>query len=121
MCNREEAILSDLWVLKYIWETEEQIEVLEGIINNCIENDITENSHPQALYNKAPNPEELIKEIETLKEQLQGEALSFEEQNIIKDKLRFIQSRTDWISNLEQKEYIESAINAIWQSLLQAL
>jgi len=121
MCNRNEAILSDLWVLKYIWETEEQIEVLEGVINNCIENDITENSHPQALYNKAPNPEELIKEIEILKEELQSENLSFEEQNIIKDKLRFIQSRTDWISNLEQKEYIETAINTLWQSILQIL
>jgi len=121
MCNREEAILSDLWVLKYIWETEEQIEVLEGIINNCIENDITENSHPQALYNKAPNPEELIKEIQLLKEQLTNEAISFEEQNIIKDKLRFVQSRTDWISNMEQKEYIEKEIDELWKNILQTL
>ena len=34
MCNRTEAILSDLWVLKYIWDTEEQIEILAGIIDN---------------------------------------------------------------------------------------
>lgn len=121
MCDREEAILSDLWVLKYVWETEEQIEILEGIINNSIENDITENAHPQALYNKTPNPEELIKEIMLLKEQLSSETLSLEEQNIIKDKLRFIQSRVDWISNQEQKQYIETEINALWQSMLQTL
>ena len=28
-----EAVLSDLWVLKYIWDTEEQIEILAGIID----------------------------------------------------------------------------------------
>ncbi len=30
ICGRNEAILSDLWVLKHIWDTEEQIEILEG-------------------------------------------------------------------------------------------
>lgn len=121
MCHREEAILSDLWVLKYVWETEEQIEILEGIINNIIENDITESSHPQALYNKAPNPEDVIKEVNLLKEQWANESLSFEEQNIIKDKLRYIQSRADWISNPEQKQYIKTEIDALWQSILQTL
>src|SRR6218665_1291077 len=55
MCNRTEAIISDLWVLKYIWDTEEQIEILEGIINNIIEKDEAAGAHPQAKYNKAPN------------------------------------------------------------------
>lgn len=37
MCGRNEAIVSDFWVLKYIWDNEEQIEILEGIINKIIE------------------------------------------------------------------------------------
>nr|WP_321229781.1 AAA family ATPase [uncultured Psychroserpens sp.] len=120
-CGRQEAILSDLWVLKYIWDTEEQIEILEGIINNVIEKDITDDSHPQALYNKAPNPEEVIKEVNALKERWQNDTLSFEEQNVIKDKLRFIQSRADWINNEEQKQFIKTEIDALWQKILQTL
>ena len=38
---RKESIVSDFWVLKYIWDNEEQIEILEGIINKIIEKDIT--------------------------------------------------------------------------------
>lgn len=121
MCERDEAILSDLWVLKYIWDTEEQIEILEGIVNNIIEKDITEESHPQAMYNKAPNPEEVIKEVNILKEKWSDTSLSFEEQNIIKDKLRYMQSRSDWISNVEQKQFIKSEIDALWQKILQTL
>jgi MoxR-like ATPase len=121
ICGRKEAILSDLWVLKYIWDTEEQIEILEGIINNVIEKDITDDSHPQALYNKAPNPEDLIKEVNLLKERWENDTLSFEEQNVIKDKLRFIQSRADWINNDEQKQFIKTEIDALWQKILQTL
>lgn len=121
MCNRDEAILSDLWVLKYIWDTEEQIEILEGIVNNVIEKDITNQSHPQALYNKAPNPEEVMKEVNLLKEQWENNNLSYEEQNIIKDKLRYIQSRSDWVSNEEQKQFIKTEIDSLWQKILQTI
>jgi len=121
MCGREEAILSDLWVLKYIWDTEEQIEVLEGIINAVIEKDDAPNPHPQAVFNKTPNPEELIKEVQHLNEKWLQEGLSFEEKNIIKDKLRYLQSRCDWVKNNEQKQYIGKEIETLWQKILQTI
>lgn len=121
MCGRAEAVLSDLWVLKYIWDNEEQIEILEGIINQTIEKDDSDGQHPQALYNKVPNPEEVMKEMQHLTERWQDESLSFEEQNVIKDKLRYLQSRCDWINNKEQKQYIQKEIEALWQKILQTV
>lgn len=121
ICKREEAILSDLWVLKYIWDTEEQIELLSGIIDNIIEKDTEARTHPQALYNKVPNPEELIKEVLLLSHKWENQNTSFEEKNIIKDKLRYIQSRTDWVKNSEQKQYIKTEIDGLWQKILQTI
>lgn len=121
ICGRNEAILSDLWVLKYIWDTEEQIEILQGIINHIIEKDDAPNAHPQALFNKAPNPEEVMKEVHYLAEKWQDTALSFEEQNIIKDKLRYVQTRCDWIMNPEQKQFIQKEIESLWQKILQTI
>ncbi|AWH86617.1 ATPase [Flavobacterium album] len=121
MCGRMEATLSDLWVLKYIWDTEEQIEVLESIINAVIEKDTNPASHPQAAFNKAPNPEEVIKDVKLLAERWQDSSLSFEEKNVIKDKLRYLQTRCDWIANGEQKQYIQREIEALWQTILQTL
>lgn len=121
ICGREEAIVSDLWVLKYIWDTEEQIEVLEGIINHIIEKDSNEKAHPQALYNKAPNAEEVMKEVNYLSEKWEDSQLSFEEQNVIKDKLRYVQTRCDWIKNPEQKQYIQAAIEKLWQKILKTI
>ena len=107
ICGRNEAILSDLWVLKHIWDTEEQIEILEGIINRTIEKDDHPKSHPQALQNKTPNPEEVMKDVKILVEKWNQGSLSFEEQNVIKDKLRYLQTRCEWIRNSEQKQYIQ--------------
>ncbi|MGI9650261.1 AAA family ATPase [Chryseobacterium sp. RLHN22] len=121
ICGRNEAILSDLWVLKHIWDTEEQIEILEGIINRTIEKDENPKSHPQALQNKTPNPEEVMKDVKILVEKWNEGSLSFEEQNVIKDKLRYLQTRCDWIKNPEQKQYIQQEIENLWQKILQSV
>ncbi|MBF4469821.1 AAA family ATPase [Flavobacterium sp. HJJ] len=121
MCGRNEAIVSDFWVLKYIWDNEEQIEILEGIINKIIEKDNSESAHPQALYNKTPDSESVMKEVCFLTEKWQDENLSFEEQNVIKDKLRYIQTRCDWIKDAEKKKYIQDHIESLWQRILQTI
>jgi len=121
ICGRGEAILSDLWVLKHIWDTEEQIEILEGIINRTIEKEDHAASHPQALQNKTPNPEEVMKDVKILVEKWNSETLSFEEQNVIKDKLRYLQTRCDWIGNSEQKQYIQQEIESLWEKILQTV
>ncbi|MCU7618832.1 AAA family ATPase [Chryseobacterium sp. PBS4-4] len=121
ICGRNEAILSDLWVLKHIWDTEEQIEILEGIINRTIDKDDHPKSHPQALHNKTPNPEEVMKDVKILVDKWNLGNLSFEEQNVIKDKLRYLQTRCDWIRNPEQKQYIQHEIESLWQKILQTV
>lgn len=121
ICGRNEAILSDLWVLKHIWDTEEQIEILEGIINRTIEKDEDSKSHPQALQNKIPNPEEVMKDVKILVDKWESGTLSFEEQNVIKDKLRYLQTRCEWIRNPEQKQYIQKEIESLWQKILQTV
>ena len=121
ICGRTTAIKTDLWVLKYIWDSEEQIEILEGIINNIIDKEVEEKSHPQALLNKAPNPEDVLKEVKYLADKWENQTLTFEEQNVVKDKLRYVQNRCAWIKNREQKQFIETEIDNLWQKILQTI
>lgn len=121
MCGRKEVILSDLWVLKYIWDTEEQIEILAGVIDTVIEKDESSKAHPQALFNKIPNSEELMKEVKLLTNQWVDNNLSFEEQNVIKDKLRYIQTRCNWVKDEEHKQHLLSEIDSLWQKMLQTI
>lgn len=121
MCGRTEAILSDLWVLKYIWDTEEQIEILAGIVNTIIEKDESDKIHPQAMYNRIPDAEELAKEIQLLVGKWESGALPLEEQNMIKDKLRYLQNRCNWIRNNEHRHHIQAEIESLWHKILQTV
>lgn len=121
ICGRTQVILSDLWVLKYTWDTEEQIEILAGIIDNIIEKEDQPAAHPQALFNKNPNAETLMKEVEALNEKWDNAQNSFEEQNVLKDKLRYVQSRSKWINNLAHKQHLETQIEQLWQKMLQTI
>ncbi|MCE2995415.1 MAG: AAA family ATPase [Cyclobacteriaceae bacterium] len=121
ICNRDAAIVSDLWVLKHIWDTEEQIEILAGIVDAVIEKDQSPQAHPQAHYNRMPNAEELMKEVELLKTKWSAENLSFEEKNVLKDKLRYVQNRSNWVKKSEHKQFIQNEIDQLWQLMLQTV
>lgn len=121
MCNRTVAEKSDFWVLKYIWDTEEQIELLAGIIDSIIEKEITPQSHPQAMFNKLPNAEELAKEVKLIVSKWETGSLSFEEQSALKDKLRYVQTRCNWIKNSEHKNHIQTEIESVWHKMLQTI
>lgn len=121
MCNRDKAVLSDLWVMKYIWDTEEQIELLAGIVDEMIDKGSKEGAHPQAFFNKVPSAEELMKEINLLKNSWHEGNLTFEEQNVVKDKLRYIQSRSGWIHHADNKQYVQSEIDSLWQIILKTV
>lgn len=121
ICGRTEAILSDLWVLKYIWDTEEQIEILAGIVDSVIEKDEQPQAHPQALFNKHPNAEDLMSEVTLLDQKWSSGELSFEEQNVVKDKLRYVQTRCKWIANTEHKQHLQAEIDKVWRKMLQTI
>ncbi len=120
-CGRQTAILSDLWVMKYIWDSEEQIEILEAMVNAIIDKDESPKAHPQARSNKAPNAELLLEEVQQLQAAWNSEGLSPQEQNIIKDKLRYLQSRCDWVQQHEPKQYIQKAIDQLWKQILETV
>lgn len=121
ICGRTAATKSDLWILKHIWDTEEQVEILEGIINRVIESDDHPKSHPQAMQHKAPDPEEIMKDVKALVEKWHTPQISFEEQNVVKDKLRYLQTRCDWIRQGEKKQFVQEEIDKLWQKMLQSI
>jgi len=119
--GRTTAARSDLWVLKYIWDTEEQIEILAGLIDAIIDKDPGLQAHPQARGTKTPNAEELMKEVQLLTARWESGNLSFEEQNVIKDKLRYVQNRCTWIRKNEHREHLQAEMDKLWKKMLETV
>lgn len=120
LSGRMEAVVSDLWVLKYTWDTEEQIDLLSGMINTIIENDPEEKKHTQAKVSQKPNAEQLLKEIEELTSKWNDHQTSMEEKNVIKDKLRYVQAQSKWIVKAEHKSIIQDKVDTLWKTMLES-
>lgn len=119
--GKKSASISDLWVLKYTWDTEEQIEILAGMINTLVEKEKGENIHPQARVKQNPNAEELLDELDHLDSKWKSESISFEERNMLKDKLRYVQSRTKWVDHAEHKKILQDKIDRLWKAMLESI
>jgi MoxR-like ATPase len=121
LAGRTEANRSDLWVLKHIWDTEEQVEVLAGLVDALMGPDAGPQPHPRALANQRPDAEALLTEVLALKTRWQTDALPLPEQNVIKDKLRYLQTRTAWVSQTDHRQAIQTEIDGLWHTILQTL
>ena len=119
LCHIEEAILSDTWVMRYIWDTEEQEEIIAGIVNGLVEEDQAVDQHPRASKSNLPDPDEIFKEVNELQNQWNLTSTTPAERVQIKDRLRYLNGRSEWISNDSQRQYVQVPITALWQKILQ--
>ena len=118
LCGRDQATVSDLWVLKHTWDTEEQIDILAGMVNTVIENDPEAQQHPQARTRQHPDAEQLLKELEGLTTQWSDPTTTAEGRNVIKDKLRYVQAGSKWVRDAEHRRVLTEKADALWQSML---
>jgi MoxR-like ATPase len=121
LCGRNEANVSDFWVLRYVWDSEDQIELLAAMVNKTLDENPSEKSHPQAQKSRVPNAEEIAKELNDLLERWNSGNLGLDEQNVVKDKLRYLQSRSHWIQNPEHKNHLQQQMEQLWQKMLQTV
>ncbi|NJC27102.1 AAA family ATPase [Neolewinella antarctica] len=119
VAGRGHAVISDLWVLQHTWDTEEQIDILAGMVSTVIENDPEEKQHPQAKARRQPDAEQLLRELADLRNKWTNENTSLEERNVIKDKLRYVQTRGKWVRNPEHKKVLTEKADALWQTMLE--
>ena len=65
LCGRLAINRTDMWVLRYIWDTEEQQDVLATIVKDALEKAGEEekaSSHPRSRGSETPDPEHLARD-----------------------------------------------------------
>ncbi|MGI4759169.1 MAG: AAA family ATPase [Janthinobacterium lividum] len=120
LCQRTTVIPSDMWVLRYVWDTDEQREVVASIVDAVVHADALPDRHFRAAGHDAPNADALLREIGTLAAQWDLPETSPAERTAIKDQLRYLHGRTQWLTNEVQRAYVQEPLDALWQKALQA-
>lgn len=120
LCKRLVAVPSDMWVLRYIWDTTEQQEIIAGIVNTMVAADeVTVAQHPRANAANTPNADEIYKELLQMTAQWDDAEVSDADKSAIKDRLRYLNGRCEWIHNPTQREYVMQPVAALWKKILQ--
>jgi MoxR-like ATPase len=118
LCGRMQANATDLWVLRYIWDREEQREVLNALVGASVagaDELARAESHPRSGQSKAPNPEELAHDLERIGEQLKHSDLTTAERSVLRDQLGVLAARCQWVEGAQQRCYLEEQVDLLWQ------
>lgn len=121
LCKRATAILSDMWVMRYIWDTEEQQELIAAIVNAALvmSDEQQTAAHPRAALNSAPDADAIYREVQQMTVQWEAADTSPAERALIKDRLRYLNDRCEWINNDTQKNFVLAPIDHLWVKIMQ--
>ena len=135
MCGRLKAHVSDLWVLRYIWDTVEQQEILDAIVNRAIEpkssdEDSNEDSetgetdvvtHTLASPNRGPDPERLAADLEKIARAVDSPTAQPDnansERSILKEQLAVLAGQLQWVDDQQQRDHLQTQVDQLWKNL----
>ena len=120
LCGRATVSRTDLWVLRYIWDTDEQREIVAAIVQDAVNKaDESERAtaHPRAHGGATPDPEELARELDRIASRAGEGSLSAADHAILRDQLGLLASRCAWVSNEQARLHLDAQVNQLWQRL----
>ncbi len=118
LCGRLVVNKTDMWVLRYIWDTEEQQDVLVSIVGEVLESADDEEKavgHPRSRQDDAPDPEQLARDLEQICEKIDAQPTP-DEQACLLDQLGVLASRCQWVKDQQQREFLEAKVNGLLAS-----
>jgi MoxR-like ATPase len=114
LCNRMAANPSDLWVLRYIWDREEQIEPLSSLINGVLEQHQEQpNRHVLAAVSPEADGEEIAQSLCTIEKEVDGENLTLSVIARCKERLTALADRAAWVREPESREFLLKRVREI--------
>jgi MoxR-like ATPase len=119
LCGRFVVSPTDLWILRYIWDTEEQQEVIATIVQEAVNRHLDDGvvRHPRAQGNEVPNAEELARDLERLDARINGGDLSPTIRVYLRDQLGVLSGRVPWVADSQQRSFLEEKLERLWERI----
>jgi MoxR-like ATPase len=118
LSGRTEARLSDLWVVRHIWDTEEQQQVLASLVDQAIaKHDAADGDHPRARSADGPDSESLARDLESMEAALKNGALPDVEKAYLRDRLGILEGRCQWVKDVSKRDWLIKRTAELWPAL----
>jgi MoxR-like ATPase len=113
LCGRLTARLSDFWILRYIWDTEEQQEVLQALVQNAMaKTGASQEDHARARSGDGPDPESLARDLDYIGDQLKADPAAVNA--CLRDRLGLLEGRCQWVTDEPKREFLAKRVAELW-------
>jgi MoxR-like ATPase len=107
LCDRAAAALSDLWVLRYLWDRDEQIDPLALLINGILEqHPPKEKAHRLATLPTRADGEELARQLDGLEKELDGDKPGLGKLARMREHVTGLADRALWVADQRDREHL---------------
>ncbi|MEO2035675.1 MAG: AAA family ATPase [Planctomycetaceae bacterium] len=121
LCGRMQAEVSDLWVVRHTWDTEEQEEIIRTLVQHVIDAAADAEDgprHPQSRAGHAPDAEALAVDLRRIAERLDGaDQLPDADSRYLRDRLSLLTGRCEWVTDDTQRTQLQQLTDELWQKL----
>lgn len=113
LSGRWTARASDLWVLRHVWDTEEQQEILAGLVQHAMSVEANqEGDHPRSRGLTLPDPEALARDLQSIEERL-GQGLAGVDPEI-RERLGILEGRVQWVADSGKRSWLTGRVASLW-------
>lgn len=106
LCGRMAAEPSDLWVLRYVWDREEQIGPLRALVNGLLEQTTDAARHPLSRPAERVDPEQVSRELEAVSAEILSGGLTLSGAARAKERLAGLADQCAWVEDGVAREHL---------------
>lgn len=120
LCGRRRVEISDAWVLRYIWDIEEQREVLAAVVDEAIQAGAADDggpAHPRSRAGERVDPEAVARDLAAIDARLERADKGVAEAAWLRDRLGILTGRIEWVENTVSRDDLRAQAKALWARL----
>lgn len=113
LCGRMVSDPTDLWCFRYIWDSPDQQEILQGLVDDLMSKTPEKaGEHPRARSAQPPNPEELSADLDEV-ERMIAAASDAAGKQLAMDRLIILAHRCEWVEDEAQRQFLRGRVQAV--------
>lgn len=116
LCGREAANVSDLWVLRYVWDRVEQVGPLAALVAGLLKEAPDDRPHPRAVPAERVDPEKLATELADAEQEAVA-GLKLVDAARLKERVQTTADRAAWVLDAVAREHLLQTAAALLRRL----
>jgi MoxR-like ATPase len=116
LSGRTAATGSDLWVLRYVWDREEQIAPLTSLVQGILRQQPAEQAHPLAATPERVDGEQLARELADAEAGLNGKT-SLAELARLREQVARVADRAAWVADESARRHLTEKAGTLLQRI----